>query len=140
MPDVKRYFLAVVLNRISNWKYCGAALFPQIWIPRKFRTSTTISPLTRSTFMLWDSLCKSHNWTYNTPLMPLTGHNFFPPGNPQPNIHAWNLVNAALLHDVTPCYHHFWLPHRQHPWINGDTISYQPLCTLSQNLSGTYPI
>lgn len=51
--------------------------------------------------MIWDSLCKKHNWPYNSPLIPLTGHNYFPPGNIDPRLHSWNLGDAVLLHHVT---------------------------------------
>lgn len=79
----------------------GTDLYPLIWIPRKFRSlSPTTSPLTRSTLICWDLLCKTHKWQYNSPLMPLTGHNYFPPGNIDPRLHSWNLGNAILLHQV----------------------------------------
>lgn len=52
LPDLKRYFLATVLSRISDWKYhknsklwvkleCelgGSDLFTQIWIPKRYRS------------------------------------------------------------------------------------------------------
>lgn len=116
LPDFKRYFLAIVLNRISDWKYhkdsklgvhletelSGTDLFTRIWIPRKYRTlSSTTLPLTCSTLMVWDSLCKTNKWTYNSPLLPLTGHNYFPPGNIDPGIHVWNFGATAQLHQVT---------------------------------------
>lgn len=61
---------------------CGTELFPLIWIPLKFRKLTPdISPLSKSSFSIWDSMCKAQNWPYNSPLMHIMGHDFFPPGN-----------------------------------------------------------
>lgn len=51
--------------------------------------------------MTWDSLCKAHKWPYNSPLLSLTGHNYFPPGNIDPGIRMWNLGTKILLHQVT---------------------------------------
>lgn len=116
LPNIKQYFLAIIMGRISDWKYhkasklwvnleltlCGSDLFTQIWIPKKYRTlSPTTSPLTHSTFMMWDSLYRSHKWQYNSPLMPLTGHNYFPPAKMDPGSHTWNLGPMPLLHQVT---------------------------------------
>lgn len=94
LSDFKKYFLAIILNRISDWKQhqgsnlwvqlehdlSNSDLFPQIWIPQDFRSlSENTSPLTRSTFTIWDSLHKLHGWLYNSP-MHLMGHSYFPPG------------------------------------------------------------
>lgn len=114
--DIKRYYLAVTLSRISDWKYHkdsklwvsleialgGTDLYSLIWIPRKYRSlSNDTFPLTRSTLKNWDLICKKHKWHYNSHLMPLTGHNYFPPGNIDPRLHSWNLGNTVLLHQVT---------------------------------------
>lgn len=116
LPDIRRYFWAAILNRVSDWKYhknsklwvsleidlCGSDLYTLLWIPKKYRSlAASTSPLTRSTLMAWDFLCTTHNWSYNSPLMPLTGHNFFPPGNMDPKNHSWNLRHTVLLHQVT---------------------------------------
>lgn len=116
LPDFKKYFQSIVLNRISDWKYhresklwvalemelSGTDLSTQIWIRRKYRNlSPGTSPLTRSSLMSWDSMCKARKWPYNSPLLPLTGHNYFPPGNIDPGIHTWNLGTKILLHQVT---------------------------------------
>lgn len=116
LPNVKQYFLAIILNRISDWKYhkdskiwvhlemslSQSNLSTQVWIPKKYRSlAATTSPLTYSTLMVWDYLSKLHKWQYNSPLMPLTGHDYFPPGNMEPRSFSWNMGNTPLLHQVT---------------------------------------
>lgn len=115
IPDFKRYYLAIILNWISDWKYhknsklwvqlemdlSGTDLFPLIWIPNRFRKlAHSTSPLTRSSFAAWDSLCKTQNWCYNSPLMPLTGHDYFSPGNMDSRFSNWIWDSPLLLHQV----------------------------------------
>lgn len=91
IPDFKLYFLAIALNRISDWKYhknsklwvqlemdlSGVDLFLLIWIPSRFRRlAPTVSPLTKSSLAMWDSLRKMQKCPYNSPLMQLTGHDY----------------------------------------------------------------
>lgn len=79
----------------------GAELFPQLCIPRNFRIlSTSTSPLTRSTITIWDFLCKSNKWLQNSPLMHLTGHSFFPPGELEPQFCTWVSQILILFHHV----------------------------------------
>lgn len=114
LPDFKCYFLAIILNRLSDWKYqesklwvqleldlSGVDLFPLMWIPSKFRKlSLSTSPLTKSSFAMWDSLCKMHKRLHNSPLMQLTGHDYFPPGNPDPKFNGWISMAPILLHQM----------------------------------------
>lgn len=82
LPDFKSYFLAIVLNRVSDWKYhkdsklwvqieldlSGVDLFPQIWIPRQFWTlPTTTSPLTWSPLANWTQYAKHTNGCITLP-------------------------------------------------------------------------
>lgn len=60
-----------------------------------------MSPLTWSTISLWDSVHKSHGWKYNSPLMSLMGHSYFPPGQLDPQFCHWLPSPNALLHHVT---------------------------------------
>lgn len=115
IPDFKRYFLAIALNRLSDWKYhkdsklwvqlevdlCGVDLFPLIWIPNRFRRlSPTVSPLTKSSLAMWDSFRKTQKWPYNSLLMQLTEHDYFPPGNMDPRFSNWISTTLLLLHQV----------------------------------------
>lgn len=112
LPDFKSYFLAIALNRISDWKYhresklwvqleFDADLIPQLCIPRKFhKLSMDTTPLTWSTMSIWGSLCKLYNWPCNSPLMQLTGHFFLPLGNLDPQFHTWISSTPVLLHRV----------------------------------------
>lgn len=56
---------------------------------------------TLSTFAIWDSLCKTHKWLYNSLLMQLTGHAYFPSGNLDHKFHTWIFETPILLHKVT---------------------------------------
>lgn len=79
----------------------GVDLFPLIWIPNRFRTvAHTTLPLIKSTLAACDSLCKTKKWHYNSPLMRLTGHDYFPPGNMDPRFRNWISDTPLLLHQV----------------------------------------
>ena len=53
-----------------------------IWIPPKMRElSTNTHNITRNVFRIWDTILRREKWEYNSPLIPLAGTNFFPPGN-----------------------------------------------------------
>lgn len=79
----------------------GADLFPLIWIPNRFRKlAHTTSPLTKSSLASWDSLCKTQKWSYDSPLMILTGHDYFPPGNMDPRFSNWISDSPLSLHQV----------------------------------------
>ena len=53
-----------------------------VWIPPKFRKiGTDTHSITKNVFKVWDILYRQEKWEYNSPLIPLAGTNFFPPGN-----------------------------------------------------------
>lgn len=145
LPDIKQYFLAVILSRISDWKYHkdsklwmslevalgGSDLYPLIWIPKKTRhLSGDASPLTCYTLRVWDLLCKRHAWQCNSPLMPITGHMYFPPGTLTPDYTPGTLGTQSYyiksLKTLTFCLYPSSQRFRTHRlWINGDICNYQ---------------
>lgn len=64
-----------------KWHFEDTYLSVLPWILRLLRgLAPTISPLTRSTLALWDSLHNRYCWEYNSSIMPLLRHGYFMPG------------------------------------------------------------
>lgn len=53
-------------------------LHTNIWVPRKYRTlGQETHDLTTDLFKIRDTLYRQKKWVYNSPLIALTGTNFF---------------------------------------------------------------
>lgn len=56
-------------------------LHKNIWVSNKHRTlDPNTHDLTKNVFRIWDALHRKQKWEHNSPLTPLTGTNFFTPG------------------------------------------------------------
>lgn len=80
---------------------CNSALSQSIWIPSQHRSlPRDTAPITMETFRMWDKLSKSRFWQYNSPLMSLTGNNYFPPGKDNKLYLKWTSFDHLRLKDV----------------------------------------
>lgn len=113
MLDFKRYHEAAVLRRTIDWIHgvsqkklvaleeslSKVGLGQTIWVPKQHRGLTKdITPIT--TLRMWDKLCKIRTWQYNSPLMPLSGTDYFPPGRENELYLRWTSSDSLKLKDV----------------------------------------
>lgn len=115
MPDFERYHEAAVLRRTIDWIH-GASqkkrvvleenlskvcLGQIIWVPRQYRDFTIDkAPITKETFRAWDRLFRTRLWQCNSPLMPLSATDLFPPGRENQLFLRWTFSDSLKLKDV----------------------------------------
>lgn len=92
IPDVKKYYNAVLLSKIIEWTketnegcvkiekiISSTTLSKVVWIPPQYRElDTNTHVMTLGVFKIWD-LTKA-NWKFNSPLIPLRETSYFSPG------------------------------------------------------------
>lgn len=79
----------------------NSALSLIIWIPSQYRSfPKDMAPITVETHRMWDKLSKSRSWQYNSPLMFLTGNNYFPSGKDNKLYLKWTSFDHLRLKDV----------------------------------------
>ena len=105
LPDVTSYYRAMALVRILNWNHdhstktwvkleqtmAGRNLAGAPWIPKTERgLSKWMSPLTNNTLRIWDKINQSGDYAPGiSPLAPLEGFPWFPPGEEVGSMKAW---------------------------------------------------
>lgn len=114
-PDIKKYYTAVILSRIPDWINnnkdkqwvkienirSGVDLGKNIWIPPQVRKlNTKTFDITKHVLNTWDKIHTRERWKYNSPLVPLKGTDYFPPGR-EDVAGRWILSEEVQLKDVT---------------------------------------
>lgn len=96
VPDIKRYYKAIVLTGMMAWTniksekswvkienaLSGEQLHTNMWVSPKYRLlGVNIHKLMNDVFRICDLFHRQVKWKYNSPLIPLDGTKFFSPGN-----------------------------------------------------------
>lgn len=112
-PDILRYYKAVTIARMIEWTkenkekkwiementLSKTTLHKNIWISNKHRVlDSNTHEVTKNVFRIWDALHRKYRWAHNSPLIPLTGTKFFPPGE---EIFRRFKIKNPLIKDIT---------------------------------------
>lgn len=113
-PDIKKYYVAIVISRIIDWvktnieKQCakiegimsGVDWGKNVWIPPQCRKlSTKTLDITKHVLNMWDKIHDREKWGYNSPLIPLKDTDYFLPGR-EDLFGRWILKDEAQLKDI----------------------------------------
>lgn len=113
-PDLQKYYNAIIIARVMEWtnkstekrwvkierNMSKAPLEKIIWIPQQYRSlDIKTHSLTKHALKIWDKINKLEECGYNSPLIPLKGTKYFPPGNESP-FGDWIKEEDAQLKDI----------------------------------------